>query len=880
MHQLDQRAQKTLTLRRLLSLLIVLSGVLWGVAQGETRDEAPWKKLYVQTQWVYKIADYRLAEKTATELIKLGRTLYSPHHVRVALAYGELGRVYKAQGKYGLAANAYKKYFLILRKSKNKNTVYAAAGLNNLGVMAIKRGAYATAERLFARSLSLLSRATDPLHPARGTLFNNFAEVRKLQGRWVEAREIAEKAVWIRERPTGGSPEDLAASYANLGQIYQRLGMVKEAEEFLLKSLKIRRRIFGSNHPETAVSSASLGDLYAATGRFKEALIYQKEALAIRQKNFPANHPALAESQEALGSLLMKKGEFLESDRLLSESLKTRQRILGAEHPETSDSLLRLGQLRTLEGRYNEAGRMLQRSLSIREKNFGKNSEKTSEALEMIGNLLLKTGDIAEADKLYTRAKAIRLARSKNESDPSMASALEGLGLVYLNTHRYQEGLTALKTSLKLRENFYGAQSLEAAESFEALGRYYYVTGNLDDAGKCLEKSYELKRRIYKEDEGAFAAESFLQKGRLAYLQFDYRRAKAELLRAKKLWERYFGFQHPGTISTLANLGLTHLALAEYSDAKPFLEKALSLGQALYGHESPFLVESLGGLARIAWEENDIEKAKALYRDALKIQSKYALTDDPAVIANLRGLMEAEKARGASAADPTGQNASMTVQVSEMEAPSGDSSTESKQDEAVTKKAAFSTGEAKQKTITAGQSKGGGRLVSSSGGFAKKRKPAKAVSSKQLAQEQKGSSTHNQGKSRTDSEGQKKQPALFAWVDEIRKRFGIDQFGNEEVDVIRAKGAAAPQAIPQNKDVVNAPVPSQTQELPLPPPPEEEEQDLQARPPDPKDANRDPYEEMKKYAEDLRHKGDYKGAEEAEMLARKLRLTRSRNLAV
>ncbi len=150
--------------------------------------------------------------------------------------------------------------------------------------------------------------------------------------------------------------------------------------------------------------------------------------------------------------------------------------------------------------------------------------------------------------------------------------------------------------------------------------------------------------------------------------------AKGDYGKAAMAWEQVLAWRekaqgpdHPGTATSLNNLGLLYIKESAFTKAEPLLVRALAIRTRVLGPDHPFTALSLNNLAWLYFKQNNNAKAEGLYLRAIAIAEKALGPDHPGLALGydnlgllytsqakyamaepyyLRGLMIREKALG------------------------------------------------------------------------------------------------------------------------------------------------------------------------------------------------------------------------------------------
>jgi tetratricopeptide (TPR) repeat protein len=236
---------------------------------------------------------YREAEKI---LVASLRSIESRKLPIAMELWNQLGIVYKYEGKFSAAVNAYSRARRLLERCASPGDLAFASIFHNLGGVAFSRGRYSDAERLTRRALRIRTRHCGAGDPdvaadlaALGAIFCRQKRYRSALNALTKARGI-----FAANQRARGRRYDLAITDNNIGAALHGLARYDEAERYFRSALRAKRKLLGPNHPDVGISLSNLGDVYYRLGRANEARRTHVAALAILKKTLGVNHPQTA----------------------------------------------------------------------------------------------------------------------------------------------------------------------------------------------------------------------------------------------------------------------------------------------------------------------------------------------------------------------------------------------------------------------------------------------------------------------------------------------------------------------------------------------------------------------------------------------------------
>jgi tetratricopeptide (TPR) repeat protein len=185
----------------------------------------------------------------------------------------------------------------------------------------------------------------------------------------------------------------------------------------------------------------------------------------------------------------------------------------------------------------------------------------------------------------------------------------------------------------------------EAARLLTTAG--YYLDGRAR-YGEA-EPLYQRARAIYEKALGPEHPELATSLNNLAALyhaQGKYGEAEPLYQRARAIWEKALGPEHPNVATSLNNLALLYHARGKYEEAEPLFQRARAVREKALGPEHPDVAQSLNNLAALYRAQGKYDEAEPLYRQALAIREKALGPEHPDVATSLNNLAELYRPQG------------------------------------------------------------------------------------------------------------------------------------------------------------------------------------------------------------------------------------------
>jgi tetratricopeptide (TPR) repeat protein len=193
-----------------------------------------------------------------------------------AMAYNNLGNIYRGWKEYGKALECYAKAQQADQKLGNRQGV--ASRMSNIGITYKYMGRLDKAMELYAGALAIDKELGDKSGMA--TRLNNIGIIYQAQGNDAKAMELFQEALALDEET--GNTRGMSSRLNNMAVIYSRQGRHQEALRCSLHSLRISQE----EEDKRALSSdyVNLYKIYDALGQKNEAQKYLALYHAIRDK--------------------------------------------------------------------------------------------------------------------------------------------------------------------------------------------------------------------------------------------------------------------------------------------------------------------------------------------------------------------------------------------------------------------------------------------------------------------------------------------------------------------------------------------------------------------------------------------------------------------
>jgi tetratricopeptide (TPR) repeat protein len=242
-----------------------------------------------------------------------------------------------------------------------------------------------------------------------------------------EAEKACRESQAVLEKVLGPEHPNLGESYVNLATLIERRGKIAEAEANYRRSLEVRKKSLGPKHPQVGQTLQLMGLFYLGQGRLPESEAAYREALALFRGIDP-KHFEVGKCLNGLALIASRRGRYAEAEQTLIEVDKLFMEVLGEKHPFTWQLRGNRAIQISLQGRNAEAEALVRPSLARLVEITGPESNETADSQAILGEILRRQGRYAEAAELHRKVLATQMKIIGDKTSPLVAIAHFQLG--------------------------------------------------------------------------------------------------------------------------------------------------------------------------------------------------------------------------------------------------------------------------------------------------------------------------------------------------------------------------------------------------------------------------------------------------------------------
>ena len=406
-----------------------------------------------------------------------------------------------------------------------------------------------------------------------------------------------------------------------------------------LRQRELQRR----NRRLAIVSGSAVVGMVFAIGLATTAVIARNEADAQRQRA-----EIEAETARQTASFMTELFAVTDPGEARGRSITAREILVrGAERistdlsnqPHIQTSLMdTIGKVYTSLGLYSDASAMLEEAVGLRRQLAELPPEELARSLLNLANVLLETAQYDSAADLYQEALEV-IALATNDDDSELRININAaLAELYFRTGDYARAEPVLQQVLRERLQRYGSEDPSVAKAIEELGLNQFDQGNLEQAELRLREALALRWRVLGREPHPHLAENLNNLALVVMTAGNHAEAESLYRDALAMNRRLYGESHPEVALSLGELGALYRNRGDLANAEARYREALAMQRDLLGDEHPEVARLTSSLAFTYHDKGDLEKALALAAEALQIQRKMLGEEHPNVGSTLAVL--------------------------------------------------------------------------------------------------------------------------------------------------------------------------------------------------------------------------------------------------
>lgn len=299
------------------------------------------------------------------------------------------------------------------------------------------------------------------------------------------------------------SPDELPA---------ETLNAVSLAEN----ALRLREKHLPDTHPDVLWARRQIAAAMCDEGKIIPAFLTAAAALEKAENALPPDHPCVSQLYSDLGylNIVLKDPGLRQAELNFLRCYASELTTFGQEHPFTINSLFLLGETKREQGEFAASKHYFTKALAILRKkpmsrdvahslqqtlcfyasaclklgqhdealkclldakqlvteHFGDKTIRFGEVLQLIGDHYLETKEPVKARTWLTQARR-HFEEIRPDGALALAAVFDSLAQSYVQTNDLEAALSAQLKAIAARMNALGAEAVETAEGYKALGQ-------------------------------------------------------------------------------------------------------------------------------------------------------------------------------------------------------------------------------------------------------------------------------------------------------------------------------------------------------------------------------------------------------------------------
>lgn len=379
---------------------------------------------------------------------------------------------------------------------------------------------------------------------------------------------------------------------------------------------------FGPKDAQPGQAHNDLGHYFFTTGQPDSAWYHHQIALSIRLEKFGPVHEKVADSYNNLGNVLQVSGRSQEALPLYEKVLAIRQQTPGVEPTAIASVLNNIGNAYLSLGQLTQATRTFRQVLRIRSQALGVAHPLYGRSLQNLGNAFYQSGQLDSADQ-YFQGALDNARLHYDTTHPRLADLYENLGNCAIAQDQVAAAGDWYQKALNIREARASVDPVAPASTYLYLGDVYRKSGNFLEALRLSEKGWSILVQYLPEND-LYLADAWEKMGLCHMALGHYREARENFKVTLEIRQRALGAQHPLVAGTYSNLGNVYWLQSAYQAAILNYQQALNIWETSGGNHTRERAETYSNIGNAYLKAEALPEALAAYRKAQELAGTYS----------------------------------------------------------------------------------------------------------------------------------------------------------------------------------------------------------------------------------------------------------------
>jgi tetratricopeptide (TPR) repeat protein len=203
----------------------------------------------------------------------------------LSLTLHQIAQLYRAQGKFGRALDAYEVALRGMKKALGKHHPNVAAVLGNIGNLQKEMGDLDGAYKTYQEVLGIESYRLGLSHPDVAITLHNIATIDAARGNHDHALQLYRKVIGLQKKLFGEDNLSVAVTAACMGDVYEKIGELENSIDSFDEAVRIKSAVLGRHSIDVGRLLHKLGKLSFLRKEYIDAESYTARAILIYRLN-------------------------------------------------------------------------------------------------------------------------------------------------------------------------------------------------------------------------------------------------------------------------------------------------------------------------------------------------------------------------------------------------------------------------------------------------------------------------------------------------------------------------------------------------------------------------------------------------------------------
>lgn len=341
-------------------------------------------------------------------------------------------------------------------------------------------GSVITASSLLAQGIKDIDQLDD--QPAvQAELLHIMGDSYAWIGEHMKAREILRRAVALARDLPSFDPAALAFAIKDYADNERLLGNFDVALQAFEESLAILKDRYGENHSSVAHVYGRIGDVYRSQANLVDAQRSLKAAIAIKTSLGQIDDQGGIDIRGNLALVIDESGDTMSAIDVQSAVVEASYRVVGDKHPNTVIRVANLGLMQTKVGLFEESLANNTVAYEYGQVEWSTDLRNQSWVAYHRGNVLRELGRLDEAEASHVESVALR-EQYFGAGSIQNVKVLWRLGRHYIDTAEPDKAQAVLQKALQTVDSAGSNPGRDTVRTLIQLARLNNLTGNYSSA--------------------------------------------------------------------------------------------------------------------------------------------------------------------------------------------------------------------------------------------------------------------------------------------------------------------------------------------------------------------------------------------------------------